>query len=165
MNNFPKSITQWLSLFCVLAILGFIQACTGYNDGPNISFSNPEKKMANKWKISEAVLNTHDVTERYAEDFFAFEEDGDFSYLDQARILSFPPFTQSDTLPVLGLGTWAFLEKKNHIEFLYLFNYQDPLNPDTRYEEEIYQQWTITRLTEEEFWIKNDSMSFKLEPI
>jgi hypothetical protein len=149
-----------LLAFSLLAIY----SCTGYNDGPTLSFVAPAKKMARTWQFQEVILYQTEVTANYAGDFIEFEEDGGFSSLDAERIISFPPFTISDTLPVLGRGEWDFLDKKNRLEMFFTYNYQDQFVDTLFYQEEMYQQWTITRLTEEEFWMENDSMRVKLLP-
>jgi hypothetical protein len=158
--KYRSTLLIGLLAFSLLVIFG----CTGYNDGPAVSFMAPAKKMARTWAFQEVILYQTEVTANYAGDFMEFEEDGGYSVLDAERVLSFPPFTVSDTLPVLGRGDWDFLDKKNRIELFFTYNYQDQFVDTLFYQEEMYQQWTITRLTEEEFWLENDSMRVKLEP-
>lgn len=153
-------------LIPILLILAPLAGCTGFEDGPSISFKAPEKIMANKWAVREAVIRSTDITADYASDFLEFEELGNFTYDESARIVSFPPFTRKDTISLRGTGTWSFLDgKTDQIELLYGFTYKDLYDPEIEYKEERYERWDIQRLTAEEFWIKNDSISLKLEPI
>lgn len=152
-------------VFPIILILLSLASCTGFEDGPSISFTAPETLMANEWAVREAIKRSDDITAEYASDVLTFEELGTFSYLESARIISNPPFTQSDTLSLLGTGTWDFLNGNDQIELLYNFTYKDLFDPNIVYEEERYEQWEILRLTETEFWLRNDSISLKLEPI
>jgi len=149
-----------LIVIFLLSVFG----CTGYTDGPTISFTAPAEKMARKWAFQEVLLFSTEITPEFKDDFMEFEVDGGYSTLDASRVISFPPFTESDTIPVLGRGDWDFLDKKNRIELFFTYNYQDNFVDTLFYKDEQYQQWTITRLTEEEFWLENDSMSVKLQP-
>ncbi len=158
--KYRSTLLIGLLAFSLLAIY----SCTGYNDGPVMSFVAPAKKMARTWSFKEVILYQTEVTHEYAADFMEFEEDGGYSILDAERVVSLPPFTRPDTLPVLGRGDWDFLDKKNRIELFFTFNYQDNYNDTLFYQDEQYQQWTITRLTEEEFWLENDSLRVKLVP-
>lgn len=158
--KYRSTLLIGLLAFSLLVIFG----CTGYNDGPSLSFVAPAKKMARTWSFQEVILYQTEVTAAYADDFMEFEEDGGYSVLDAERVISFPPFTISDTIPVLGRGDWDFLDKKNRIELFFTYNYQDSFVDTLFYQDEQYQQWTITRLTEEEFWLENDSMRVKLKP-
>jgi hypothetical protein len=153
-----------ITLFLLPLLALTFSSCTGYEDGPAVSFTSPNKKMAGTWSFKEVIKNAVEITPQYTDDFVTFEEDGGFSSLDAERVVSLPPFNSPDTLPVLGRGSWDFLDKNNRIELFYTYNYQDNFDPDLFYQEEMYEQWTILRLTEEEFWLENDSMRYKLVP-
>ncbi|MFK7970648.1 MAG: hypothetical protein AB8F95_09780 [Bacteroidia bacterium] len=149
----------------ILLIVSSLVSCTGFESGPAISFKAAAKNMNNTWAVSEAIMNGTDVTATYASDVITFEELGAYSYLESAKIITSPPFTKSDTIPILGVGTWNFLDANNQIEVLYRFSYKDLFDPEIMYDAEIYEQWEITRLTAEEFWLRSESLSLKLEPI
>lgn len=145
-----------------LMVLGFtFQACTGYDDGPAISFRNEEIKLANTWRIQDASLRGIEITAEYDGDFYRFKEEGDFERLDAAKLISVPPFTQDTIVTESGIGSWQFL-KDNKLEILYSYIIPDPYDSDISYTEEYYEVWEIDRLTPEELWLRNDSLTFKM---
>ena len=148
-----------------IAALFLLTGCTTFEDGPTFDFVAAQKRLANDWAVREAIIRNNDITANYASDVITFEELGNFSYLDAARTITSPPFTQSETLSALGNGTWNFLDGKNQIELLYRFVFKDLYDPNIVYEEEHYEQWEILRLTADELWLRGDSISLKLEPI
>jgi hypothetical protein len=153
-------------VFPFILILLALSGCTGFEDGPRISFTDPATIIANEWSVREAIQGGVEITAQYAGDVLKFEEQGAFSYQESSRIITSPPFTRRDTIQILGIGTWDFLKKKDEIELLYTFEFQDLYDPENvTYVEERYEQWEIQRLTEDEFWIRNDSVSLRLEPI
>ncbi|MEM6263848.1 MAG: hypothetical protein AAGI38_15145 [Bacteroidota bacterium] len=149
----------------MMCMLFFAAACTGLEDGPAISFTKAEEKIAGTWFIEEAVLNNVEVTEAFTGDILTFDEEGVFSRLDASRVVSFPPFFVIDTVESIGRGDWDFLENKRNIELFYTYLYRDEIDTTILFREEVYEQWEITRLTEDEFWVKNDSVSLKFEPL
>ena len=145
-----------------LLVLGFtFQGCTGYDDGPAISFRSEETKLANTWRIQGASLRGIEITDVYTDDFYRFKEGGDFERLDAAKLISVPPFTQDTIVTESGIGSWQFL-KKNKLEILYTYTIPDPYDSDISYTEEHYEVWEIDRLTQEELWLRNDSLTFKM---
>lgn len=154
-----KYVIPFLCVICA-ALAG----CTGFEDGPALSFKATEKQIANDWTVDEALLLNTDITDRYTSDVITFEEAKGFNYLDASRIVSFPPFTSTDTVAALGNGRWDFLDKNNMIELLYTFTFRDQYDTTIIYAEERYEQWEIQRLTSEELWLRNDSVSLKLSP-
>jgi hypothetical protein len=117
--------------------------------------------MDNTWKVKEAVKFGEEITELYDGGFIRFENDGAYSLLDTRRYVSLPPFTQDTALAIIANGEWDLLAK-DKFEVLYTYRFIDPYNPSVSYNDEVYEQWEILRLTESEFWVKNDSMSFRL---
>lgn len=153
---------QTLILLLVSALTW--SACTSYSEGPAVSLKATRKKMANTWKVKESVKFGAENTELYENGYFIFEEDGDFSSLNTKQRIKLPPFTQDTFLNIVATGQWRLLEK-NRFELLYNYTFRDPYNPGIPpYNKEAYEQWEIIRLTPEEFWIQNDSMSFKFIP-
>ncbi|MFN0202662.1 MAG: hypothetical protein ACKVTZ_14150 [Bacteroidia bacterium] len=156
-NNTPI----YLVVFCMAMFAVLTQACTGYSDGPNLSLRSTAKKIGRTWRVKQAVKNNVEVTETYKSGFFSFTEEGAFTTVDTKRDIIIPPYTQPQAISVLGDGSWQTLSNTK-LELLYTYTFSDPYNPNVRYSDEAYEQWDILRLTEGEFWIKNDSMSFKL---
>jgi hypothetical protein len=152
-------------VFPFILILLTLAGCTGFEDGPRISFTDPATIMANEWSVREAIKNGNDITAEYASDILTFGAQGDFSYLESSRVITSPPFTRRDTIIVLGTGTWDFLNGNDELEILYSFEYEDLYDNTIKYRHEVYEQWEISRLTEEEFWLRSDSVSLRLEPI
>ncbi len=144
----------------LILLLG-LQGCTGYDDGPLISFRAEATKIANTWRIQDASLRGAEVTANYDGDFYRFEEEGGFQRLDAAKFISIAPFTQDATVTANATGTWKFL-KDNKIEIFYAFIIPDPYDSDVSYREEHYEVWEIDRLTPEELWMRNDSLTFKM---
>lgn len=163
-NNTPI----YLVAFCVAMFAVLTQACTGYSDGPTLSLRSTAKKISRTWRVKQAVKNNVEVTETYKSGFFSFTKEGAFTTVDTKRDIIIPPYTQPQAISVLGSGSWQMISTSKleaagtKLELLYKYTFSDPYNPNVRYDDEAYEQWDILRLTESEFWIKNDSMSFKL---
>ena len=154
------------TFFRLVLLLGFVAlltACTGYDEGPAINFTSAEKKLADTWRIAEATQNGQDVTARYAEDYMEFSEEGDFLYFESQYAISLPPFTQDTVVGLVGQGTWQFVEQKQALELLYSFRYPDFYNLNYSYDVTRNEYWEILRLFEDELWLKNDSVTLKLE--
>lgn len=141
-----------------------LSACTSFSEGPKVSLRTVRKKMDNTWKVKEAVKFGKENTELYKDGYFLFQEDGSFSSLNTKRFVKLPPFTQDTALTIVATGDWRLLAK-DKFEILYNYTFKDPYNPlIPPYNAEAYEQWEILRLTPTEFWVKNDSMSFKFIP-
>lgn len=140
-----------------------LAGCTGYSDGPTLSLKSAKSKISTTWRVQDASLFGAEVTQNYAQDFFKFEEDGDFSYFDANRLIAVPPFTQDTIMPLEGIGEWQFLDGSKQLEVLYTFTFKDPYNPDITYSEDVNQRWEVTRLADGELWLRDDSTILKLE--
>ncbi|MEZ4685231.1 MAG: hypothetical protein R3B47_03960 [Bacteroidia bacterium] len=127
-------------VFPFILILLTLAGCTGFEDGPKISFADPATIIANEWAVREAIKRGTDITAEYASDVLTFEEQGAFSYLETSRIVTNPPFTRRDTITVIGTGSWDFLDGKDEIEILYKFEFKDLYDPENiTYTEERYE--------------------------
>lgn len=146
-----------------IAILVSLASCTGYPEGPKVSFTAAVDKISTTWRVKSAIENGTDVTARYNEEFFKFEEDGDFETIESTYSVSIPPFTQDTVLTVQGFGTWQFVADESGVEMLYAFSFQDPYNSEVFYREEINERYDILRLSQEELWLRNDSVFLKME--
>jgi hypothetical protein len=153
----------FLLAFALLTTL-ILAACTGYSDGPALNFISAENKLSTSWEVTAAEMRGVDVTADFSQDFFTFEDNGDYQTLDAAQLVSLPPFTRDTLLPVLGTGTWAFRNGSRNLELYYTYRLVDPYNLSTNYEESISEFWEIARLTQEELWLRNDSMLLKMVP-
>ncbi|MDP5171440.1 MAG: hypothetical protein NWR72_14440 [Bacteroidia bacterium] len=145
-----------------LALVG-LAACTGFPDGPAISFRSLDELIATTWSVKDAVRANTDISAQYADDYQTFRDGGDYRYFDAERTISLPPFTQDTTIAIEGVGEWRFVNGKSQVELLYSFEYEDPYNPDVTYREEVNQLWTVARLTTGELWLEDDSTVLKLE--
>ncbi len=148
----------------MLLLLGMgLSACTGYPDGPAISFRSDEELIASSWSVKDAIRNNTDISAEFAGDYQSFRDGGDYRYYDSERVISLPPFTQDTTIALEGVGEWRFVNGGSQVELFYAFEFQDPYNTDVTYREEFNQLWTVARLAVGELWLENDSTLLKLE--
>jgi hypothetical protein len=139
-------------------------SCTGYPDGPSVSFTSALTKISTTWRVKQATLNqTTDVTGEYENEYFRFNEDGEFETLEARFSISLPPFSQDTVIAAIGSGSWRFLEKETKVEMLYAYRFRDPYNSDIFYREEKNERYDISRLSQDELWLENDSLLLKLE--
>ncbi|WNJ16502.1 hypothetical protein [Pontibacter sp. G13] len=156
--------TTTFGLAAAWMLLAFIvSGCTGYPDGPAISFQSATSKISTTWRIDEASVNGEEITDQFEGDFLKFEEDGDFQVFDNHFMVSLPPFSQDSAVSMLGFGNWEFLDGSKYVELLYDFRVQDPYNQTVIYEQNINQVWQVTRLSDDQLWLSNDSTLLKLE--
>lgn len=148
------------SVLILMSLVG--GACTGFAEGPTVSLVSSLKKISNTWQVKEAAVNGIDVTARYKDDFFDFKDNGEYKTLDAARLVSLPPYTEDEIVPMVGEGEWNFLDN-NLIELLYTYDFPDPYNSSVRYSEQVYERWEIARLTQDRLWLRNDSLLLKME--
>lgn len=152
---------QNLTTYFLGAILMYMVGCTGYNDGPAISFAAAENKLVNTWGIDEATRNGSDISAEYAEELFRFQENGDFERLERTLIIDIPPAGRSVESD-LGEGSWFFRNNKSQVEVIYTYTFSDPINAAVQYQRTQNELWTIDRLTPEELWLSDDSTSLKM---
>lgn len=153
----------YLLILAILATLLLSVACSPYPEGPGISFQSALSRISSTWQVREASLNGVDITAEYEGEFFAFDEDGDFQRLEKTFQISIPPFSQDTILPVVGEGDWEFLNKNEEVEWLFTYTFRDPYNSDIRYTEQVNERWSIDRLADGELWLRNDSMTLRME--
>lgn len=137
-------------------------ACTSFADGPTVSFKSTTTKLATTWEVKEAAQDGVDITSQFLGDNFEFKTNGVYQTLDAAKMISLPPFTRDTIIPLQGIGEWNLLSK-NELELLYSFQFRDIYNNDVIYKEELYERWEITRLTEEQLWLRNETTLIKME--
>jgi len=137
-------------------------ACTGFADGPTISFQSTTTKLANTWEVKEAAQDGVDITSQFQGDNFEFKTNGVYQTLEASKAISLPPFTRDTLIPLVGIGEWNLLSK-NELELLYSFQFRDTYNNDVIYKEELYERWEITRLSDEQLWLRNENTLIKME--
>jgi hypothetical protein len=160
-----------IALFALMATLVLsVAGCYTYEEGPRMTRQKPEELLVdiNYWAVKE-VLNTKNntfLTDQYAGQYMDFERTGLFTFIryNVPLTISNPPFTKDTVVNATGYGTWNFLPSDKYtVEMLYSFSYPDRYNDTIFYGQEIQERWTITRLTEEELWLDNDSIRIKYE--
>jgi hypothetical protein len=158
-------MNRTLALLAVLLVITMsLLSCTGYPDGPRISFQNQTDLLSTTWRVRQALRNGEiDITDQYEGEFFEFEDDGAFRKLEKGYTVSLPPYTQDTTFNAIAPGEWQFRSGGTEIELLYLIRTQDPYNPAVRYTEVFNELWTIQRLAEGELTLSDDSTVLRLE--
>lgn len=154
-----RSEFSWIGLIAITLLVG----CTGYPDGPAISFRSADELISTTWQIKDAISNNTDISAGFGGDYVTFRDGGDYRYFDGARTISLPPFTQDTTIAVEGVGEWRFVDGNSKVELFYAFEFEDPYNSDVTYREELNELWTIARLAEGELWLEDDSVLLKFE--
>ncbi|MCB0840012.1 MAG: hypothetical protein KDD63_18895 [Bacteroidetes bacterium] len=148
----------------IMAIAAWaMTGCTGYPDGPGVSFKSAQSKITTTWRIQDASLKGNEITSEYTDDFLQFNSNGEFQYFDANRQIRIPPFTQDTIMPIEGLGQWEFLDGNKQVELFYTFEFVDPYNSDIIYSEDINERWDITRLADGELWMRKGDLFLKLE--
>lgn len=129
-------------LLPALAILLSHTACKKYAEGPMLSLRSKTERVANNWKIGQALDNGSDVTS----DYNKFELDlgkGGHAKLSAEYTFFGNKITYSTE------GTWVFVSNKEKISF-------DFENDDA---DGVYR---ILRLKEKEMWLKEDGGNVEL---
>ncbi len=158
-------MNRTLALLAALLVIAIsLTGCTGYPEGPQVSFQNQTDLLATTWRVRQALRNGDtDITEQYEGEFFQFEDDGAFRKLENGYRVSLPPYTQDTTFNAIATGDWLFRSDGRQIELLYLITVQDPYNPSVRYNEVFNELWTIDRLAEGELKLSDDSTVLRME--
>lgn len=154
-----RTLALSVAFILVVTLIG----CTGYPEGPSVSFRNPTELISTTWRVQQAVQNGVDITSEYEGEFFTFEEDGGFRKLEVGYEISLPPFTQDTIFNALGTGDWQFRNDRSQVELLYQIFPFDPYVSGTFYEVTFNELWTIARLAEGELWLRDDSTELRME--
>jgi len=124
---------KWILTMGVLLTVAIV-GCNKYEDGPGISLQSKKERVANTWKIEQALRDGEDVTSDYDEFTLRTTKDGD---AELAALYSFGAFSfEYETM-----GTWQFETDKENISF----DYQDD-DADVTYQ--------ILRLEEDNMWLR-----------
>ncbi|MCH7411365.1 hypothetical protein MM239_18365 [Belliella sp. DSM 111904] len=118
------------------------QSCDDYPDGPLVSLKSKTERVANDWKIGEALDEGTDITSDYERYELSLTKDGEAILTANYNLLGINyEFTTS--------GTWVFLSNETKLSF-------DFENDDA---DGIYE---ILRLKEDELWLKEDAGTIEL---
>ncbi|MEL6673835.1 MAG: hypothetical protein AAFR61_16635 [Bacteroidota bacterium] len=160
--KFPR--TSILAV-CVAALGLMMGSCTNYPNGPAVSLQSAISKISNVvWTVREAANGNTDLTASFAGDTFEFADDGTYRREDAARLISLPPFTADQIVPVTGRGEWEFVNGSTQIELFYTYEFTDPYNSNVSYREDLNEAWDVYRLTTTELWLQNGTIFLKLIP-
>jgi len=129
-------------LSVVIVLLMCITACKKYSEGPMLSLRSKAERVANNWRIAQALDNGSDVTSQYNK----FELD--LSKGGTAMLSAEYTIFNSD-FKYTTEGNWVFVSNKEKISF-------DFENDDA---DGVY---TILRLKEKEMWLKKDGDTVEL---
>jgi hypothetical protein len=120
-------------------------ACVKYPDGPMIDLHSATERVANDWKIGEALENGKDVTVDYSKYELTLTKGGSANLTAKYKILG-------ANLEFITDGTWAFVSNKEKISFDYKNDNADGV-------------FKILRLTEDEMWLENSAGTVELHYI
>ncbi len=137
MKNLKTTTFALLTLTLVL-----FASCQPYPDGPLISLMSRADRVANNWKVGQAIDNGTEVTTNYNQYNLNLTKAGAASLTAKYVVLGTNfDFTTN--------GTWSFISNNSKITF----------NFDNNDADGVYQ---ILRLTETEMWLKKDAGTLEL---
>ncbi len=126
-----------LSVVLLVSIMTF-SGCSKYEEGPSISLRTKKARMANEWVYEKYIVNGVDQDISYFADFvMTLEKDGTgkYSFGDQSQDIQ-----------------WEFNDSKEE------FRIKDT---DEDWDDDDYM--TITKLKNDELWIKDDTDEIHLK--
>ena len=138
--------TSLFLTFCFLCVMGSLQSCK-YPDGPVISLTSREARIAGSWEFEQVTENGEDKTADYSDFLWTFTEDNDATATAEV----------SPNILVEFNGTWALLENGEVFQTSLTGSFLGV--PITEVDE-----YTILRLTKDEFWVRHeeDNAEFQL---
>lgn len=141
--SFPRSRSA-LALLAPALFLS-ITGCKKYDDGPLISLTPREERVANTWVIEKAIEDGQDVTSEY--DHYVLTLTTDHSATLDAEYDFFGTLITTETN-----GTWAFENDESNLAL----DFEDNVADGT------YQ---ILRLTEPQLWLRKvgDDLELRLK--
>jgi len=145
----PKNTRSFLryGYVAVLAILLSLetQSCSKYKDGPLLSIRSRSERVANNWKVGEAIDNGKDVTADYTRYELSLTKGG------SAALTAKYKFGGAD-FDYTTSGTWKFVSDDQQIS----------LDVDNKNASGIYD---ILKLQENNMWVKKIDNSVELHLI
>jgi hypothetical protein len=136
------TMTRIKILAVLLILLAGIGACKKYEDGPAFSLRSKAARVANNWKIAEALDNGNNVTSDYNKYELDLTKDGHAE-------LSIDYNFFGGNLKYTTSGTWTFVSEKEKISFDYENDQADNV-------------YKILKLKEKEMWLKEDTGTLEL---
>lgn len=121
----------------ILVFLGLISfsSCSKYKEGPTISFIPKANRIANKWKVSLAKINTKVYTDSFKNYIYEFTNKGTV-------------ITQIDSIKYIGI--WQLNNSAKDLDLFYDKN----AIPESRNE--------ILMLKDNEMWVRNRTTLLEL---
>lgn len=118
------------------------QSCDDYPDGPLVSLTSKTERVANDWKVGEALDEGTNITSEYEKYELSLTKGGEANLTANYKFLGIQyEFTTT--------GTWEFLSNETKLSF-------DFENDDA---DGVYE---ILRLKEDEMWLKEDAGTVEL---
>lgn len=116
--------------------------CSKYPEGPLLSLRAKKERVANDWRIGQAIDNGKDVTNQYHKFDYDITKEGKVTLTAEYTILG------SD-YSYITTGVWAFLNNNEKLSF----DFEDSdKNLD----------YVILKLEEKEMWLKEDDGTLEL---
>ena len=132
-----------VTMLIALGMLGF--SCKKYEYGPGFSLETKKQRVANNWRVAKAMQNGTDVTDDYEDQHYSLLSSGDATLRTTYRSLG-------QDYEEITNGTWIFQSNKEKI----YMNFSDD-SKDANFR--------ITKLFENEMWLKNDANNVELHLI
>lgn len=130
-------------LFSVIAIVLFaFTSCDSYPEGPLISLVSKTDRVANNWKVAQALDDGKDVTANFNQYELDLAKDGTAELTAKYLFLGV-------NFDYTTNGSWAFVSDSEKISFNYENNTADG----------VYQ---ILKLKADEMWLKEDDGTLEL---
>lgn len=119
------------AVILLVALVG----CKKYEEGPTLSLRSKKERVANNWRVGQALDNGQDVTDQYHRFDYDISKDGKVTLSADYTILGV------DFILVQS-GTWAFLNNSEVISFDYEGSDHS-------------KDYNILKLEEKEMWLKD----------
>ncbi len=128
-------MTKTLKLATVLfaSLLIFGTSCNKYEDGPKLSLRTKKARMVNTWEVTEAKDGDSDITEFSEGATITLDKEGNYKTGGETKL---GPVQETE-------GTWEFSSDKTRLIL-------------TEKGATLPEKWTITRLKNDELWLKKD---------
>ncbi|RLD41838.1 MAG: hypothetical protein DRI86_12700 [Bacteroidetes bacterium] len=127
-----------IAIFSIAVIMLTFSSCKKYEDGPLISLRSKTARLTGEWKIVETTSTEALIKELT----FEFKKDGDFS-------MTVPYTYTGESFAVTVDGKWEWIDSKESLKIEV---------------EDNETEWEILRLTNSEFWFKDeDNLEYKCE--
>ena len=117
-------------------------ACQKYPEGPLLSIHSKTERVANQWKVAQALDNGQDITSDYSQYELNLTKKGGANLTAKYVVLG-------STFEYVTEGKWVFVNDKEKISFDYDNNDADGV-------------YRILKLEEDEMWLKEDTGSKEL---